>query len=814
MKLDKDSTALLKMAEETAKDHRHEFLTPEHLLKAFLSDYDILVMLDMCDTDYANLGKELDEYIMEKVPMLPEDDDSDPIYTDGFIIIFENAAAQCMNADKDHIEKYDLLVSMLDTPQYYCSYILRKIGMEHFSLIKSISSYKSALADQGLIPKTQIGTDNDFPQQFSDDMNDDEDWDEDADDDYDDDFDELIEDDLPDEEYSFNGKNAPQPDEPRKKEKVRKKRNILTLKKFTTDLTEKARNGELDALVGRTEEIERTIEILCRRKKNNPIHVGEPGVGKTAITEGLASMIVEGKVPDLLKGFSIFKMDIGTLVAGTRYRGDFEERIRRVMEALEDYGKAIVFIDEIHTLVGSGSGGDSSLDGGNMLKPVLSSGKVRCIGCTTYTEYARYFEKDSALSRRFQKIDILEPGRDESVKILEGLAPKYEEFHNVEYGKETLEKIVDFSVRYLPERRLPDKAIDIMDEAGSYTRIHEKKTSRVKISEDTIRKVTSRMARVPIEKIDEDEGTQLKNLEKNLSSLVLGQERAVQRVSVAVKKARAGFRNEERPEGAFLFVGPTGVGKTELAKSLASLLGEKLIRFDMSEYQEEHTISRLLGAPPGYVGYEEGGLLVNAVRNSPHSIILLDEIEKAHHDIFNVLLQVMDYGTLTDRQGRQADFRNCILILTSNAGAREMEKGAVGFSGARDSFGQEDEGTLTHAVEETFSPEFRNRLDAIIPFSHLGKDTVISIAGTAVKKISERLTSRGVKMTVSDSALRLISEKGYSREFGARNIYRCAEDEIASPLIDELIFGRLSSGGNVSVSEKDGKICFDFGDGK
>ncbi|MBQ3650580.1 MAG: AAA family ATPase, partial [Treponema sp.] len=606
-------------------------------------------------------------------------------------------------------------------------------------------------------------------------------------------------------------------------------------------------------------------------------HVGDAGVGKTAVTLGLAQRIVAGEVPSILKDFSVYSLDMGALLAGTKYRGDFEERLKKVTKDLLKKEKAILFIDEIHTIVGAGSVGNGALDAANILKPVLTEGKIRCIGSTTFEEYTKIFEKDRALARRFQKIDILEPSRDECVKILHGLESRYAEYHNVCYEEGSLELAVDLSLQFLPDRRLPDKAIDLMDEAGAWTRIHaeeklpaedkvsvsdkdekaeakkisvsskdaigeaekksgenteensakeepdekmhpdekerpaERKRPPVPVSQDTIRMVAAKAARVPLETVTTGEKEKLRSLESDLKQKIFGQNRAVESVCMAVKKARAGFRNMEKPEAAFLFVGPTGVGKTELAKVLASSLGEKLLRFDMSEYQEKHTVSRLIGSPPGYVGFEEGGLLTDSVRKEPHSIILFDEIEKAHQDIYNILLQIMDYGILTDNQGRKADFKNCMIIMTSNAGARDMEKGSVGFSGGS-TFGDEknDSATLNEAVEKEFSPEFRNRLDAIITFAHLPKEITQDIARKEIKKIAERLATKDVELTATDQAVALIAEKGYSREFGARNISRTAESLIASPLVDELLFGKLSGGGKVSLGVKDGEVEFNF----
>ncbi|WP_407397982.1 AAA family ATPase [Treponema sp.] len=576
-----------------------------------------------------------------------------------------------------------------------------------------------------------------------------------------------------------------------------------TLSRFATNLTEQAREGKLDRLVGRHDEIERTIEILCRRTKNNPLHVGDAGVGKTSITEGLAQRIAEGNVPDYLMDAEIYSVEMSSLVAGTKFRGDFEKRIKKLVEELQKKPKAFLFIDEIHTLIGAGAGSNSSgnLDAANILKPALSKGNLRCIGSTTFEEYTKTFEKDRALARRFQKIDILEPTREECIKILKGILPKYEEFHNVKYSPECLAQAVDLSVRFFSERRLPDKAIDVIDESGVYSRLHGK--SRVTVNE--IRHVVSRAAKVPLENLSGKEKENLRGFDQKIKAEIFGQDVAVDSVCSAVKKARAGFRNIEKPEASFLFVGPTGVGKTELAKVLAEKLGIKLLRFDMSEYQEAYSISRLIGSAPGYVGYENGGVLTEAVRKESHAVVLFDEIEKAHQDIYNTLLQVLDYGMLTDSQGRKADFRNCLIIFTSNCGARDMGRNSVGFGGTVDRL-TNDRFVLKDAVEKTFTPEFRNRLDRIVYFERLGKEMAVRIACKAVDAIGRRLESKKVVLEIVPEALDFIAEQGMSEEFGARNIQRYAEDKISSPLIDELLFGSLINGGKVKVVLQDGDI--------
>ncbi len=771
-----------------AFEWRHEFVTPEHLLRIFLSDPEIADVLLECGVDVINLMHELTVYLQKNIPIvgMPEkdtDDSYEPLMTVGLQDVLDRSFMQCASADKNEVDDFDVLVSMMEAPNLYCSYLLKKNGLDRLRLIEEISyqrqNQNASGANESLLDEDDDGDGSPFGMDFM----------------------------------------EMKPDDKSKEEK------IFSL--YTVELTEKARNGELDVLVGRTGEIEQTIQILCRRTKNNPIHVGDAGVGKTAITEGLARMIAEGSVPDMLKDFKIYSLNMGALLAGTKFRGDFEERIKKVTDALMKKEKSILFIDEIHTIVGAGAVGSGNLDAANLLKPLLTSGKIRCIGSTTSDEYKKFIENDHALARRFQKIEIMEPSRDEAIKIMQGLAPRYSEYHGVKYSKEVLECAVDLSIQLLTDRRLPDKAIDLMDEAGAYTKIHrtelmeslegngsaggEKKSGKRKnllpVTVDTIKKVASKMAMVPVENVTVDEGERLRTLESDLNSLIFGQEEAVHVVSVAVKKARAGFRNLEKPEAAFLFVGPTGVGKTELTKVLSQKLNENLLRFDMSEYQEKHTVSRLIGSPPGYVGFEEGGLLVDAVRRNPHSVILFDEIEKAHPDIFNILLQVMDYGTLTDSRGRKADFKNSIIIMTSNAGARDMEKGAVGFSAGIASV-RNDNATMMHAVEEAFTPEFRNRLDSIVPFAQLGEKIVVNIAKKEIKKISMRLSAKKVKLTASRKAVELVARKGYSREFGARNISRTAENLVASPLVDEVLFGRLKNGGAVSVDADGEEIVF------
>ena len=588
-------------------------------------------------------------------------------------------------------------------------------------------------------------------------------------------------------------------------------------------MTKLAKEGAYDALIGRNDEIERTIQILCRRVKNNPLHVGDAGVGKTAITQGLAQRIVNGQVPSELKDFSVYALDIGLLLAGSKFRGDFEDRLHTVVEELVENKKSILFIDEIHMIMGAGTNGNTQIDAANLLKPFLSSGKIRCIGSTTYDEYAKNFEKDKALARRFQKIDINEPTNEETVKILKGLITKYQKYHNVKYTNQAIEEAVNLSVKYLPDRRLPDKAIDVIDEAGSFVKIsgtggflgNQKVSNKVPmVTPLVVKKIVSSMAKVAIEAVAGNEKEKLKNIETNIFETIYGQNQAVLSVCKTVKQSRAGFKNPEKPQAIFLFVGPTGVGKTELAKSLSKALDIPLLRYDMSEYQERHTVSRLIGSPAGYVGYESGGLLTDDVRKNPHAVILFDEIEKAHPDIFNVFLQVMDYGFLTDNQGRKSDFRNCIIIMTSNAGARDLERATLGFEiEDSESSYQTDSIELKEAVEKEFTPEFRNRLDAIVPFAHLEKDIVLNVVRKEWKKLAARFALKKVRLFVTEKCEEYLLDYGYSREMGARNLARTVDEKIASPLVDEVLFGALSRGGTVVADFIGGEVVFNFGEG-
>jgi len=583
-------------------------------------------------------------------------------------------------------------------------------------------------------------------------------------------------------------------------------RGAKILAAFTTELTEKARNGEIDPLIGREDILERTIQVLCRRNKNNPVHVGDPGVGKTAITEGLAQRIVDGNVPDALKDVKIYSLDMGALLAGTKYRGDFEERMKRVIAELKKMQNVILFIDEIHNVVGAGAVSGSSMDASNMLKPILTDGAIKCIGSTTYEEYKKYFEKDRALSRRFQKIEISEPSIEDTVKILEGIRERYEDYHGVIYTQEALQAAAELSAKFINDRHLPDKAIDVIDEAGAYAKVYRQSEGLpIEIKTSDIEKVVARIAKLPERSVSSSEKNRLKELGFNLKNEIFGQDSAIDLVVDAIKRSRAGFGNPDKPIASILFVGPTGVGKTELARQLAFNLGVELHRFDMSEYQERHTVARLIGAPPGYVGYDEGGLLTEAIRKTPYCVLLLDEIEKAHEDIFNTLLQVMDYATLTDNTGKKADFRNVIIIMTSNAGAREIGKKQMGFE---ERIIKED--AIDKAVERIFSPEFRNRLDAVVVFNDLDEKVVFDIVDKEIKKFGQQLATKNVTLEVTDNCKRWFVKKGYSREFGARQIARLVQDKLKSFFVDEVLFGRLVKGGHAFVDVNNEDIVIDI----
>jgi len=796
VKVSQEVQAIFNAAYNEAKLRSHEYLTPEHILYAALSFEQVRSILGACDADVEQLRKGMEAYFEQKIPQVKN---SEPVQTAGFQSVIERAVLQSQAAGKEEVEIADVLVSLYDEERNYSAYYLRKSGVKRLQLLEVISH-----GDGG------------ESEAFEDE----------------------------DEEDEEEGR------EEREERKPRAAGRVNPLERFASELTKSAREGKLEPVIGREAEIERTVQVLCRRLKNNPIHVGDAGVGKTAITEGLAQRIVSGDVPPRLRDYTIYALDMGALLAGTKFRGDFEERVKRVVDELLKKDKAILFIDEIHTIVGAGAVSGGSLDASNLLKPALTSGKLRCIGSTTYDEYNKYFEKDRALSRRFQKIDIVEPTQGETIEILKGLRSKYEEYHNVRYSDEALELAVRLSAQYITERRLPDKAIDVIDEAGAWARMNAYKAEKaadaaegaragaqaagaqaaplgaadegsaaqggadeavaaeesaasttLDISSREIETVVAKIARIPERSVSMSEKDKLSSLESSLKADVFGQDRAVEAVVRAVKRSRAGFRAADKPVANFMFVGPTGVGKTELARQLARHMGVSLHRFDMSEYQEKHTVSRLIGSPPGYVGYEEGGLLTDAIRKTPHAVVLLDEIEKAHPDVYNILLQIMDYATLTDNQGRKADFRNVILIMTSNAGARDIGKSMIGFGDRILT-----DTALNDAVERAFTPEFRNRLDAVVRFDNLPPEVIERIVVKAIDDFRVQLAEKKVELQATPELVKHLAEKGYSKEFGARNIGRLVEDKIKTFFVDEVLFGRLAEGGKAVADLVDGEV--------
>lgn len=766
-----------------AEDLNHLFFTPEHVLSVAVKKEFIANFLKKCGADLNFLKIELNNYLVTKVPIVSQQNKKQklvetPVDSSDFRELMSHTLFNCAATNALVIDMFDILLSMYHNKNSFSAYCLQASGLNKDNLFASITQYRLS-SHAKKIEKTMTPPDDLTDAQFQ------------------------------SQQHIMESMMT---------------NNTGGLKRFAEDMTEKADKHEYDVLIGRENEIERTLQILCRRSKNNPLLVGDAGVGKTAIIQGLAQRIVRKQVPLILQNYSIYALDLGVLLAGSKFRGDFEERLTSILDEIDnqkDGKKAILFIDEIHMIIGAGTNGSNQMDAANILKPYLTNGRIKLIGSTTYEEFVNIFEKDKALSRRFQKVDISEPTAEMTVKIIEGLIPNFEKHHNVRYAKGSIEEAVNLSIRYLPERKLPDKAIDIIDEAGSYVFIQNaggftgknkitlnndnpsaKKTAVV--TKDIVKKVTAKITQLPIDSINNDEKTLLQKLEENLEKDIFGQNDAVQKLSKAVKRARVGFRNPEKPEAIFLFVGPTGCGKTELARSLAKILKMPLLRYDMSEYQEKHSVSRLVGSPPGYVGFEEGGILVKEVRKNPNSIVLFDEIEKAHQDIYNVLLQVMDYGQLTDNQGRKADFRSCIIIMTSNAGARDLEKGNIGF-------GSDElkniEASLNEAVNNTFPPEFRNRLDSIIPFNYLDFEIAKRVCQKEISSLSKRLLQKKVTLEVSPECIDYLAIKGYSKEFGARNIARTIENEIADKLVDEVLFGSLAKGGKaVAKIGTDGEI--------
>ncbi|TBN43986.1 ATP-dependent Clp protease ATP-binding subunit ClpA [Paracoccus subflavus] len=737
-----------------ANEHRHELATLEHLLLALTEETDAVKVMRACNVDLDELRKLLLDFIEDDLSTLITDvEGSEAVPTAAFQRVIQRAAIHVQSSGRQEVTGANVLVAIFAERESNAAFFLQEMDMTRYDAVNFIAH---GVAKNPSFNENRKVVGSDEPEQKQ--------------------------------------AEAAAPEA----------KDETALGKYCVDLNAKSKKGDVDPLIGREAEVERAIQVLCRRRKNNPLLVGDPGVGKTAIAEGLALKITRGETPDVLAGATIFSLDMGALLAGTRYRGDFEERLKAVVKELENHPDAILFIDEIHTVIGAGATSGGAMDASNLLKPALAGGKLRCMGSTTYKEYRQHFEKDRALSRRFQKIDVNEPTVADTIKILMGLKPSFEKHHDLRYTNDAIRSAVELASRYINDRKLPDSAIDVIDEAGAAQHLVSESKRRKTISPKEIEAVVAKIARIPPKNVSKDDAEVLRDLEMTLKRVVFGQDAAITALSSAIKLARAGLREPEKPIGNYLFAGPTGVGKTEVAKQLASSLGVELIRFDMSEYMEKHAVSRLIGAPPGYVGFDQGGMLTDGVDQHPHCVLLLDEIEKAHPDVYNILLQVMDHGKLTDHNGRQVDFRNVILIMTSNAGASDMQKAAIGFG--RD----KREGEDTAAIERTFTPEFRNRLDAIISFAALSRDVVVHVVEKFVLQLEAQLMDRNVHIELTPEAADWLAEKGYDDKMGARPLGRVIQENIKKPLAEELLFGRLTKGGVVRVKIEDDKPVFDI----
>ena len=737
----------LNMAFARAREHRHEFMTVEHLLLALLSNPSAREALEACSVDLVALRQELEAFIEQTTPVLPaseEERDTQP--TLSFQRVLQRAVFHVQSSGRSEVTGANVLVAIFSEQESQAAYLLRKHEVSRLDVVNFISH----------------GTRKDEPSQSSDSGS------------------------QPNTEEQAGGEDR--------------------MENFTTNLNQLARVGGIDPLIGRDKELERAIQVLCRRRKNNPLLVGESGVGKTAIAEGLAWRIVQGDVPEVMADCTIYSLDIGSLLAGTKYRGDFEKRFKALLKQLEQDTNSILFIDEIHTIIGAGAASGGQVDAANLIKPLLSGGKIRVIGSTTYQEFSNIFEKDRALARRFQKIDITEPSVEETVQIINGLKPKYEAHHDVRYTAKAVRAAVELAVKYINDRHLPDKAIDVIDEAGARARLMPVSKRKKTVNVADIESVVARIARIPEKSVSQSDRDTLKNLGDRLKMLVFGQDKAIEALTEAIKMSRAGLGQDHKPVGSFLFAGPTGVGKTEVTVQLSKALGIELLRFDMSEYMERHTVSRLIGAPPGYVGFDQGGLLTDAVIKHPHAVLLLDEIEKAHPDVFNLLLQVMDNGTLTDNNGRKADFRNVVLVMTTNAGVRETERKSIGL------IHQDNSTDAMEEIKKIFTPEFRNRLDNIIWFDHLSTDVIHQVVDKFIVELQVQLDQKGVSLEVSQEARNWLAEKGYDRAMGARPMVRVIQDNLKKPLANELLFGSLVDGGQVTVAldAKNNALTYDF----
>jgi ATP-dependent Clp protease ATP-binding subunit ClpA len=734
-----------------ASERKHEYATLEHLLLGLTEDTDAATVLRACGVDLDKLRGDLTEFLDKDLAGLATDRPGDPKPTAGFQRVVQRAAIHVQSSGRDEVTGANVLVALFSERESHAVYFLQLQDMTRLDAVNFIS-HGIAKSPGKSPPRQEKASSQETPEQ--------------------------------EEKGSRRGQDA--------------------LSNYCVNLNKKAQSGKIDPLIGRESEIERTIQILCRRTKNNPLYVGDPGVGKTAIAEGLAKRIVEGDVPEVLAKSTIFSLDMGALLAGTRYRGDFEERLKAVVTELENHPGGVLFIDEIHTVIGAGATSGGAMDASNLLKPALAAGTLRCIGSTTYKEFRNYFEKDRALVRRFQKIDVPEPSSEDAVRILRGLKTVYEKHHKVRYTDEAIRAAVDLSAKYIHDRKLPDKAIDVIDEVGASRMLLPEHKRRKTVTLRDVEEIVAKIARIPPKSVSADDKETLRHLERDLRSMVFGQDVAIVALAAAIKLSRAGLRDQEKPIGNYLFSGPTGVGKTEVARQLASVLGIELIRFDMSEYMERHSVSRLIGAPPGYVGFDQGGMLTDSIDQHPHCVLLLDEIEKAHPDLYNILLQVMDHGKLTDHNGKTVDFRNVILIMTTNAGAADMAKSAIGF-GSEVRVGEDEE-----AIKRMFTPEFRNRLDAVIPFAALTPEVVARVVEKFVMQLEAQLADRNVTIELSSAAKEWLAERGYDRLYGARPLARVIQEHIKKPLAEELLFGRLAKGGAVKVAMKDGKLDFEI----
>ncbi len=745
--LSQELEASLNAAFQGARDNRHEYITVEHLLIALVDNASASQVLRACGGDLDELRRNLDEYLCENVPVLPESSDIDTQPTLGFQRVIQRAVMHVQGAGKKEVTGANILVAIFAEKESHAVYFLHKQNISRFDIVNFLSHGITKL-----------------PEGHS---------------------------------------ELPAPEET-EETPVTPERSPLDV--FTINLNEQAKQGKIDPLIGREHELQRTTQVLCRRRKNNPLFVGEAGVGKTAMAEGLAKRIVDGEVPDVLANGVIYSLDMGALLAGTKYRGDFEKRLKAVLHHLKKQEDAILFIDEIHTIIGAGAASGGTMDASNLLKPVLASGDIKCIGSTTYHEYRGIFEKDRALSRRFQKIDIPEPSVDETVQILHGLKSRFEEYHKIRFTRQALRSAVELSDRYINDRHLPDKAIDVIDEAGASMQLLPVSKRKKSIGVGDIETIVAKIARIPTKSVSTSDRDALRNLERDLKLVVFGQDEAIDALAAAIKLSRSGLGHDEKPMGSYLFSGPTGVGKTEVTRQLAHVLGIELIRFDMSEYMERHTVSRLIGAPPGYVGFDQGGLLTEAINKHPHAVLLLDEIEKAHPDVYNLLLQVMDHGTLTDNNGRKADFRNVILVMTTNAGAERMNRASIGFTQ------QDHTADDLQEINKAFSPEFRNRLDAVIHFKPLDEGTVAHVVDKFIIELEDQLVDKNVTIEIDTAARKWLAQHGHDAAMGARPMARLIQDNIKKPLANELLFGRLAGGGCVKVGVKDDKLDLELED--